>query len=121
MAGCPKHAARHEVKVAWVCNCCVIVANRCAEDPRLLGSVVVNPRDHEVIRFLGAIILFKHLHALGDRMSAVKHVNVVVMLFVNRSPISQAFGDWRLFVGVVNRDGRLRTMRAGLEAKILKP
>src|SRR2546426_955160 len=121
MAGGPKEAAGYEIKVPWVFNGCVVVADRRAEDARFLRTVVVDPGDDEIICLLNALFLFEDLHAMRDGMSAIKNMDVVVMLFVDGGPLGQAFRDRSFFVSVMDGNGRLRTVSAGLEAKVFKP
>src|ERR1044071_8550366 len=111
MACGPKHAMRYKVQVTRVLHSGFFVANRCAEHTRLLRAVMICPGNDEIVCYL-ALSFFELLDASRDSVRAPKNMDIVVMLLINCCPVNQPFRDRRFFVNVVDRNGRLRTMRA---------
>src|SRR5207249_3495325 len=84
----PKHAAGHKVEVTRVFHRRVVVTDGRAEDARVLRTVMVHPRHDKIIRLRSTVLLFYNLLAARDLAGRVEHMHVVIVLFVDRGPIS---------------------------------
>ena len=115
----PQQPAGDEIEIARIGDGLVVVADRRAEDARLVRAVFIRPSDHGFHRTFAVLRLLR-LRADRERLAAV-HLHVVVEFLVDGRPVRQALRDRMRRVGEMNRDRLLPVVRARLQAEIFEP
>src|SRR5256885_9156781 len=121
MACGPESATCNQIEVTRIFDGRAVVANRRAEDSRLLRAVFVRPNHHVSVGLLVSILLLHDLVAAHERMSRVENAHVVIQFFLDGGPISHSFCDWAHLLDEADRNRLLRSMTAGLDAQIFEP
>ena len=117
----PEQAVGDEVQITRVRHGFVVVADGGGEDAGFV-LIGVDPGHHEIIGALWfAGFVLDHLRAVRQCVGGGKHLDVVVMFFVDGGPVGQPGVDGMRGVGEVDGDGFLRTVPAGLQAEVFVP